>query len=117
VFSSGAGYGPPPAGFGGARWNVVCVRGPLSADVLGLDRKLAVTDGAMLLGTLPEFEPLGESERHGVVFMPHHNAAAFGAWREASRRAGVEFIDPRDDSYESVERIRRARLVVADAMH
>src|SRR5690606_11437285 len=34
-----------------------------------------------------------------------------------ARRAGICFIDPRADSRESIERIRRAGLVVADAMH
>ncbi len=36
VFSSGAGYGPLPPGFGSPAWHVVCVRGPLTAKVLGL---------------------------------------------------------------------------------
>src|SRR5690606_11459920 len=34
VFTSGAGYGAPPAHFGDQRWHVVAVRGPLSAAAL-----------------------------------------------------------------------------------
>src|SRR5690606_30037526 len=41
---AGLGYGPPPEL--GDRWRVCCVRGPLSAERLGLAPELAVTDGA-----------------------------------------------------------------------
>lgn len=117
VFSSGAGYGPLPRGFGGPEWTISCVRGPLTAKVLGLPPQAAVTDGAILLATLPEYKPLPESERAGVVFMPHHHALREGAWDLACRQAGIEFIDPCADSRATLERIRRARLVIADAMH
>ncbi|MGE0231394.1 MAG: polysaccharide pyruvyl transferase family protein [Flavobacteriaceae bacterium] len=117
VFSSGAGYGPPPPDFNGPRWNIVCVRGPLTAQVLDLPAETAVTDGAALLGALPELAPLASDAREGVVFMPHHKALPAGAWEMAAQRAGIGFIDPRGDSRESIERIRRSRLVIADAMH
>jgi len=117
VFSSGAGYGPAPDGFGGKDWDLVCVRGPLTAQVLGLDKDLVVSDGAMLLSQVPGLEPLPESERHGVVFMPHHHALYTGAWQEVCARAGIEYLDPRADSRATLQRIRSAKLVVADAMH
>ncbi len=117
VFSSGAGYGPPPKSFGGPSWTLVCVRGPLTARVLGLAPELASSDGALLLSTLPEYSPLPESERAGVVFMPHHENLDIGDWPEICRRAGVEFLSPLLPSEEVLARIRRARLVLADAMH
>jgi succinoglycan biosynthesis protein ExoV len=117
VFSSGAGYGPPPAGFLGNGWTISCVRGPLTCHVLAIDGRNAVTDGAALIGALPEFAPLPEDRRCGTVFMPHHNALRVGAWPEACERAGIEFLDPRQDSHTTVARIRRAKLVIADAMH
>lgn len=117
VFSSGAGYGPAPTGFGQSGWNLVCVRGPLTAKVLSLDSKLVVSDGAMLLSQVPGLAPLPDSERHGVVFMPHHHALYTGAWKEVCARAGIEYLDPRADSRATLERIRSAKLVVADAMH
>jgi succinoglycan biosynthesis protein ExoV len=117
VFSSGVGYGPPPEGFGGPAWNVVCVRGPLTTRVLGLNRSKAVADGALLLSSLPEYQPLPESERSGVIFMPHYDVLKAGDWPEICRRAGVEFVDPHTSSEEVLARIRSAKLVVADAMH
>jgi len=117
VLGSGAGYLPTPKGFGGPGWNVLCVRGPLSAKVFGLPPEKAVTDGAIYLSLLPECAPLPEDRRHGVVFMPHHLALRRGHWQEACARAGIELIDPTGDSHDILERLRSAKLVIADAMH
>ncbi|MFG1225405.1 glycosyltransferase family protein [Xanthobacter wiegelii] len=117
VFGSGAGYGARPASWGAPGWQVLCVRGPLTAQVLGLPKESAVTDGAMLLSLLPECTPVPEQERSGIVFMPHHHSMRTGAWQEVCRRAGIDFVDPRDESRATVQKLRRARLVIADAMH
>jgi succinoglycan biosynthesis protein ExoV len=118
VFGSGTGYSPPPPGIlGQADWERMCVRGPLTASALGLPEHAAASDGALLLRLLPEAQPVPESERDGIVFMPHHYAQLTGRWRDACERAGIDFICPRTDSRETVQRLRRARLVIADAMH
>ncbi|MCW1874113.1 polysaccharide pyruvyl transferase family protein [Erwinia sp. INIA-01] len=117
VFTSGVGYGYPPVNFGDDSWNVLSVRGPLSAKVLGLDKSKAITDGAALLNTLDEFQPLPESERNGVIFIPHHHALLSGKWELACKHAGVEFVNPQWDSKLVIQKIRHAKLVIADAMH
>lgn len=118
VFSSGTGYRRPPEGFGDESWKIISVRGPLSAAILKLPAEAAVTDGAIFLASLPEFSPLPARERRGVAFMPHHeNALSYGRWKEACRMAGITFIDPRSDSANATQIIRRSRLVIAEAMH
>lgn len=118
VFSSGTGYGHPPDDFGDGNWKIISVRGPLSAAILNLPAKAAVTDGAIFLASLPEFSPLPAKERRGVAFMPHHeNALSYGQWQKACRMAGITFIDPRGDSASTTHIIRRSRLVIAEAMH
>jgi succinoglycan biosynthesis protein ExoV len=117
VFGSGVGYGGPPPYFGGPDWTVVAVRGPLSAAVLGLPAEAAVTDGAMLLATLPEYAPLPAESRAGVVFVPHFEAERGAAWPLACDKAGIEYVNPLGDSRAVIDRIRRARLVIAEAMH
>jgi succinoglycan biosynthesis protein ExoV len=117
VFSSGAGYSPPPKGLGGPQWQIVCVRGPLTVAALGLAPDAAVTDGALLLAALPDFAPLAESERRGAIFVPHHEALGIGAWPQVCATAGIEFVSPCQDSRHVIQRIRSARLVIADAMH
>src|SRR5438046_2640144 len=47
IFSSGAGNGEVPKV--APNWKIYCVRGPLSAQVLNIDRDRAVCDGAMLV--------------------------------------------------------------------
>src|SRR5215210_6848355 len=42
IFGSGAGYGAAPRI--DHRWKIYFVRGPLTAEALGIDRKLAITD-------------------------------------------------------------------------
>ncbi|PTQ11789.1 succinoglycan biosynthesis ketolase [Sphingomonas oleivorans] len=117
VFTSGIGYSPRPADFDSPRWNVMALRGPLTALALEQPESAAVADGALLLSTLPEFAPLPEARRHGVVFVPHYEALLDGGWAEAAYRAGVELLDPRGDSREVIARLRSARLVLADSMH
>ncbi|MBR7518573.1 polysaccharide pyruvyl transferase family protein, partial [Mycobacterium tuberculosis] len=61
--------------------------------------------------------PLHPSQRRGVVFMPHHAVAKVGRLPEACARAGIEYLDPTDDCETLAQRLRRAELVIADAMH
>lgn len=117
VFGSGVGYGGLPPHFGDSRWTVMAVRGPLSAAVLRQPREIAVTDGAILLATLPEYAPLSSEQHNGVVFVPHFEAERGAAWPLACRKAGVEYVNPLDESRTVIDRIRRARLVIAEAMH
>ena len=117
VLSSGVGYAPIPLSFGGPEWEILSVRGPLTAAVLGLPPDKAIIDGAALLRLIPECEPLPESERAGIVFMPHFATLATGNWRRVCEMAGFEFLDPFVDSEATVQRIRKAKLVIADAMH
>ncbi len=117
VFTSGVGYPPLPPDFGGKRWSVISVRGPLSAAALGLPAEAAVTDGAILLASLSEYAPLPEKERSGIVFVPHYAAELSGEWRGAAKRAGIEYLSPLSESREVIARLRSAKLVLADAMH
>ncbi|MEJ5114508.1 hypothetical protein [Erwinia billingiae] len=117
VFSSGVGYGRLPYDFGGAGWDIMCVRGPLTARILGLPKEKAITDGAALLASLDEFKPLPESERSGTIFIPHHDALHTGMWQQACELAGIEFVNPQNESKYVINKIRGAKLVLADAMH
>jgi succinoglycan biosynthesis protein ExoV len=117
VFSSGAGYSPPPKGLVAPQWDVVCVRGPMTVAALGLAPEKAVTDGACLLAALPDFKPMPEEARSGTIFIPHHEALGAGQWKTVCARAGIEFVSPCQDSRLVIGRIRSARLVIADAMH
>lgn len=117
IFSSGVGYSPVPRDFHSSRFDIRAVRGPLSAKMLGLDATKVVADGALLLSQLPEFVPLPEEQRSGVLFVPHYEALSDPVWKQIAAKAGVELLDPRDESKSVVSRIRSSKLVIADSMH
>ncbi|MET3473691.1 succinoglycan biosynthesis protein ExoV [Novosphingobium sp. 1529] len=118
VMGSGVGYGSRPADFGGDNWDVLAVRGPLSARVLGLEPKKGITDGAMFLSILPELTPEAPAApRKGVAFMPHYMSVASGRWEEVCQLAGLDFIHPCWDTKDILVKLRSAELVIADAMH
>ena len=112
VFGSGAGYMSPATI--DDKWKFYCVRGPRTADVLGLDRQLAITDPALLLNQIytSPVTPSGE-----VCFMPHHVSADYADWKGICANAGITYLDPAGDTDMLIEKIRGAKLVIAEAMH
>lgn len=117
VFGSGFGYSSIPENWGSDHWDIAAVRGPLTAKILGLPEGKAVIDGAALLAKLPEFSPVPDADRLEVLFVPHHEAMAVQEWQSACDKAGVTLLDPRGDSVEVIQRLRHAKLVIADSMH
>ena len=113
VFGAGAGYGEPPEL--DERWHFHFVRGPLTAERLGLAPGLAITDSAYL--TTLAFDPLRRARRGYVAFMPHHFGTHDFDWRPLCRRAGLEFLDPAAPVPHLLRKIAGARFVIADAMH
>lgn len=114
VMGSGfGGYTAPPDVHDGS-WNVVWLRGPVTAERLKLDPRLAICDSAILLRAMALPPPVVGS---GTVFMPHFESAARGDWQRACALAGIGYLDPRDDVESLLGRIRGARLMITEAMH
>lgn len=114
---TGTGYGNPLRDMTSSKWVYRVVRGPLSAKALGLEEKEACTDGAILLALKPDYKPVGQSERHGVVFMPHHQALVWPFWEQACAEAGIGFLSPLEEIDIILETLGKSKLVIADAMH
>lgn len=108
-----AGYTAAPDVHDGT-WSVLWVRGPITADKLGLDRRLAITDSAILLRATELPDPAPAT---GVAFMPHVDSLARSRWDEVCRKAGITFLDPSDPVDSLLARIRGARLLITEAMH
>ncbi len=113
VFGSGFGkYTPPPVI--DASWKVYCVRGPRTADALGLDRSLVAADGAILIN---KFRNKDRIVRHKFSFMPHWNSLNTGHWEQISRDVGLNFIDPRLSVEHVLSEIESSEVIIAEAMH
>jgi succinoglycan biosynthesis protein ExoV len=113
VFGTGVGYYGEPAVVDD-RWKVYCVRGPLTARVLKIDERLAVTDAAVLLRLVDVAE---EAQQHDFSFMPHWRSAKRWDWKGVCQSNGIHFIDPLGTTEVVLAEIRRTRVLLTEAMH
>lgn len=115
VFSSGIGNDPP------TRWasrqvTYWCVRGPISAQLLGLAPEAALTDGAILTPHVQGFPQAAEAGDRTLV-IPHFETIKHGGWPEVARLTGYDLVDPRDSPGSVIARIAKARLVLTESLH
>lgn len=95
-------------------WNIRFVRGPLTANVLGLPPDCAISDPALLVAQHWVQEPHSTAE---VGFMPHIFTAHVVDCVRACDAAGVSLIDPRWDVERTLRMIASMDRVVVEAMH
>lgn len=114
IFSSGAGY-EKPLGKLPEHWEIQCVRGPLSAKLLGLPPQKTMTDGGILIANLVP----PQSTRQGCSFMPHiHYANDAGeSWQRICQQANIRYIDPRWPIEKVIQAIGSSEILLAEAMH
>lgn len=112
VFGSGAGYGSTP--HTDKSWDIVCVRGPETAKLMGLPSSSAVVDPAILVRLFEEHTPM---EGRQISYMPHHLSSTLGDWEEVCKIAGYQYIDARDNVAEVLQRLKNTRLLITEAMH
>ena len=112
VFGSGHGYGNLPKIT--PSWKFYCVRGPLTASSLGLNKKTAITDPASLV---PLFYQGNKNNIFPVSFMPHCESARLGDWAYVCRQADIQFIDPQKPFLEVFSDISQSKLLLTEAMH
>lgn len=116
VFSTGTGYGEALKDLDDT-WDIVCVRGPKTADIMGLPATKAICDGAILLSDY--FDPIVESKRDGIVFIPHIRThwGTGKALRLICDNLGWRYLSPDRQAEDFIEVVSRARLVITEAMH
>jgi succinoglycan biosynthesis protein ExoV len=115
VFSSGVGYGRglPKVE---PTWKIYCVRGPLSAQALGIESNLAVADGALLIGRV--YKPIAQKKR-SFAYMPHIDYAIRGQemWKTICEQADMGYIDPRGSTEDVLTAISETEVLLTEAMH
>ncbi len=112
IFSSGYAYGKLP--ILDTSFDIVCVRGPLTAKALKLDNALAITDGAALLR---EFNFKPEKKEYEFSFMPHIGSETKFPWKNICTEAGINYVSPTADPMFVISEILKSKVVVAEAMH
>jgi len=95
-------------------WHIHFVRGPLTAQILGLDPAVGIGDSAALLANLGYVRQVVPGR---IGFMPHVDSACDGAWPEVAAQAGLYYIDPRWPVPEVIAAMLSVETLVSEAMH
>lgn len=95
-------------------WDIRFVRGPQTAEALGIDPSLAIVDAAVLLRATPLPDPAAGID---VAFMPHFESLERGNWQKVCALAGIRLIDPTRPPAEVIAEVRGARMLITEAMH
>ena len=113
VFSSGFAYGEKPDI--DETYDIVCVRGPKSAETLGLNPELAIADGAVLLQFMEIPKP---KKNYKFSFIPHWGSEQkYSKWPKLCAAAGINYISPMADKDFVLQEILKSEVVIAEAMH
>ncbi|MDX3927031.1 MAG: polysaccharide pyruvyl transferase family protein [Shinella sp.] len=115
VIGSGFGYGSLPDMSDAAKWDIRCVRGPLTAQKVGIAKELGIIDPAVMVAEMPEFRGLPKAYKKS--FVPHWESAIAGMWPVVCDTVGLTYIDPRGDAREVIRQIAQSELIVAESMH
>ena len=112
VLGSGFGYGALPDMSDRDLWDIRCVRGPLTAQKVGVDERLGIIDPAVMVADMPEFRHL--SKTHKKSYVPHWESAIAGVWSEVCATVGINYIDPRGEAKDVISAIARSELTASD---
>jgi succinoglycan biosynthesis protein ExoV len=113
VFGAGVGYGDMP--HIDERWQFAFVRGPLTAQRLGLPADKAITDPAVLAANYAEAAATGGAQ--SLAYMPHCASARHADWAELCDEAGLRFIDPRWPVERVLRALRQTSTLITEALH
>lgn len=115
VFGSGYGYGTEPPVID-EHWSIYALRGPLSAQALGVNNDRAVIDSGILIRRL--FQREGPQSRQ-IAYMPHVSfiRQADQAWQMICEDLDLLLIDPRWSLESVMAAIAEAPLLLTEAMH
>ncbi|WDZ80991.1 polysaccharide pyruvyl transferase family protein (plasmid) [Ensifer adhaerens] len=115
VIGSGFGYGTLPDMSDPNEWDIRCVRGPLTAEKIGIAPGLGIVDPAVMVAEMPGFQNL--PKLHKRSFVPHWESAIAGMWPITCGTVGLNYIDPRGDAKSVIREIAQSELIIAESMH
>lgn len=97
------------------QWKIYFVRGKKTAEAIGVSAEYAIGDSGILVRSCWDSSKI--KKRHKVSFIPHFESAVLGDWEIVCRRAGINYIDPRETVDHVLNEISASELVVSEAMH
>lgn len=112
VFSSGTGYTKNTTL--DDNWDVIGVRGKLTAQAYELDESKVLCDGAYLLRKVELPKPI---EHNKTGFMPHYSSLGMVNWADICDKLGLEFISPYEDVDTVLAKMQGCKNIITEAMH
>jgi len=112
IFGSGYGYGRIPTV--DKSWEIFAVRGPKTAEILKVDKKLAITDPAILLS---DYHEDNNKKTTKIGFIPHSLSCYYGDWQKVCDSLEIELIDPCLSVEEFLSKLSKCESVICEAMH
>lgn len=113
VFGSGLGYGRPP--LVDDRWTFHAVRGPMTAQALGLSADRSVCDSAILLRQVETRR--GGNPNGPVGFIATGQTIGFFDWASLCKQHDIRFISCHDSVDSVLDSLLSCRVVLCEAMH
>jgi len=112
IFSSGAwdDYAPRLS----TKCKVYGVRGPRTAERLGLPLDKVIGDGAYLLRKV-KLAPV--KQVHEIGFIPHHGSEKYVDWQSLCDSIGIQFISPKQPVDDFLVQLKSCKRVISEAMH
>ena len=117
TFGSGTGYGNISPEIYKNFENIYGVRGPLSAQVLGLDSSYVLADPAILIPDIIKKAEADSDNTKSVIFIPHIESLELADWQKICDAADIELVKATDESKAVINKIANASLVLAESMH
>jgi succinoglycan biosynthesis protein ExoV len=120
VFSSGfaAGdentYGKAPQL--DSKYEILCIRGPLTASLLNIPKNKAISDGALLLPFALEIPK--QEKIYAFSYIPHVGSLdVYDDWQNLMKSIGIHLIDPRKDVNTVLKEMEQSKIILTEAMH
>jgi succinoglycan biosynthesis protein ExoV len=121
VFTSGFAYGNVPSWRSDIEVEYLAVRGPLTAEAMGIPKEKGIVDGGILSYLLLEDQP-APIKKYKYAFIPHHESVdKYADHKRLCEQVGVHFIDPNirkgHDAFDILREIQSTEILIAEALH
>jgi succinoglycan biosynthesis protein ExoV len=113
AFGSGVGYGTLPRL--DDSWEIAFVRGPYTAEKLGIPANKAIVDPAILVSEYASPEHIGG--QRSFAYMPHCTSARNADWGKICQEIGLRFIDPQWPVEKVIQQLRLTSILITEALH
>jgi len=95
--------------------NIIFVRGPLSAKVLGVPHKY-ITDPAILTPDVFKITDSEKVKKWEFSYMPHFSSSN-DKYKKVFNSLGINYINPMDDVEKIIKEINQTKILLTEAMH